>query len=320
MNDREQALAEIKRLAADHEITSSEIAAALTHPALTTPAATLSPTAKGSLLMRILSYLGGIFIFAGLAVFIGMQWDDLNSAARVVVTLGSGLALFAMAYIAQFDPRVEKAVIPLFVISAALQPFGIAVALNEFSSVSNWLYGNLAIASVMLFQQGLVFWKTKRTALLFTTLVFGTTTAGIGLDLLDADEDLIFLILGVSVILLSISIDKTAHKVITPFWYFCGSAMFFWGLFEILEHSVFEILYLGATCGMVYLSTFVRSRTLLVTSTLALLSFIGYFTAKNFVDSIGWPIALIMLGFLMIGLSAAAFRISRKYIGEDPNR
>jgi hypothetical protein len=275
MNDREQALAEIKRLAADHEITSSEIAAALTHPALTTPAATLSPTAKGSLLMRILSYLGGIFIFAGLAVFIGMQWDDLNSAARVVVTLGSGLALFAMAYIAQFDPRVEKAVIPLFVISAALQPFGIAVALNEFSSVSNWLYGNLAIASVMLFQQGLVFWKTKRTALLFTTLVFGTTTAGIGLDLLDADEDLIFLILGVSVILLSISIDKTAHKVITPFWYFCGSAMFFWGLFEILEHSVFEILYLGATCGMVYLSTFVRSRTLLVTSTLALLAILS---------------------------------------------
>ena len=70
---------------------------------------------------------------------------------------------------------------------------------------------------------------------------------------------------------------------------------------------------------MVYLSTYVRSRTLLFTSTIALLSFIGYFTARHFIDSIGWPIALILLGFLMIGLSAAAFRISRKYIVEEPS-
>jgi hypothetical protein len=267
--------------------------------------------------MRILSYLGGIFILAGLAVFIGMQWDDLNSPARVIVTLGSGLALFAMAYIAQFDPRVEKAVLPLFVISAALQPFGIAVALDEFSDTKNWLNANLAIATVMLIQQGLVFWKTRRTALLFTTLVFGTFAVGIALDVLDADEDLIFLILGISTILISIRIDKTAHRVITPFWYFCGSVIFFWGFFEIVEHSVVEIFFLGAACGMVYLSTYLRSRTLLFTSTIALLSFIGYFTAQHFIDSIGWPIALILLGFLMIGLSAVAFRISRKYMGEE---
>ncbi len=313
MTEREQALEQIRRLAAQHEFTSSDITAAITQESQ--PLATLSATAKGSLLMRILSYLGGVFILAGLAVFIGMHWDDFNSPARVIVTLGSGLALFAMAYIAQFDSRVEKAVVPLFVVSAALQPFGMAVALDEFADIGNWLNANWAIATVMLIQQGLVFWKTRRTALLFTTLVFGTTAVGIGLDVLDADEDLIFLILGISIILLSISIDKTAHRVITPFWYFWGSAMFFWGLFEVLEHSVFEILYLGAACGMVYLSTYVRSRTLLFTSTIALLSFIGYYTAKHFVDSIGWPIALILLGFLMIGLSAVAFRISRGYMG-----
>jgi hypothetical protein len=64
----------------------------------------------------------------------------------------------------------------------------------------------------------------------------------------------------------------------------------------------------------VYLSIAVRSRVLLIVSTVAILAYISYFTSEHFLDSLGWPIVLILLGLLLIGLSAAAMRINRRYI------
>ena len=75
-----------------------------------------------------------------------------------------------------------------------------------------------------------------------------------------------------------------------------------------------EILFLGAACGLVFLSTWVKSRSLLFVGTLATLCYVVYYTGENFADVVGWPIALILFGLLLIGLSAVAFRINREYI------
>ena len=64
----------------------------------------------------------------------------------------------------------------------------------------------------------------------------------------------------------------------------------------------------------VYLSAVLHSRTLLAVSTLALLAYTGWFTSEHFADSIGWPLALIVFGIVMIGLSALAVRIDRDYV------
>ena len=37
-------------------------------------------------------------------------------------------------------------------------------------------------------------------------------------------------------------------------------------------------------------------------------------TNKNFLDSLGWPLVLMLLGFVLIGVSAVAIRINRRYI------
>lgn len=99
-----------------------------------------------------------------------------------------------------------------------------------------------------------------------------------------------------------------------PFWYFVRSAAMLAALFSLLRHTAVEILFLGAARGLVFVSTWVKSRTLLLVGTVAILSYIGYFTSENFADAVGWPIALMLFGLLLIGLSALAFRINRKYI------
>jgi len=75
-----------------------------------------------------------------------------------------------------------------------------------------------------------------------------------------------------------------------------------------------ELIFLAAASGFVYLSVVLRSRTLLVVATLAILSYTGYFTTEHFAESIGWPLALVAFGLFMIGLSAFAVRIDRQYL------
>jgi hypothetical protein len=101
---------------------------------------------------------------------------------------------------------------------------------------------------------------------------------------------------------------------IAPFWYFASSTAMLAALFALLSDTPVEILFLGVACGLVFVSTWVKSRTLLLVGTVAILSYIGYFTSENFADAVGWPIALMLFGLLLIGLSAPAFRINRKYI------
>lgn len=307
MTPREQALERIAEIAREHEIPASEIAEKL------------SPSGQveappSSLLTRLFGYLGGIFVVAGLGVFIEMQWDEMNSFARIAVTLGSGIAAFVMAFVSVDDERMEKAATPLFLLAALLQPIGILVAIDEFSAGGDERHAFLLTAGILFIQQILVFAKTRRTVLLFTSLWFGSWFCGTAMDLIGLDEDLIVFTLGTSTLLVTYSIDRGPHRSITGFWYFVSSTAMLIGLFELLEDSIAEILFLGVACGVVFLSTWVRSRSLLLVATLAILSYVGYYTAQHFTNVVGWPIALIVFGLLLIGLSAFAFRIDRKYI------
>lgn len=52
--------------------------------------------------------LGGTFVFAGICVFVALQWSGMTSAARVVVTLGSGLSAFLLSRLADRDPSLRR--------------------------------------------------------------------------------------------------------------------------------------------------------------------------------------------------------------------
>ena len=41
---------------------------------------------------------------------------------------------------------------------------------------------------------------------------------------------------------------------------------------------------------------------------------IGYYTAQHFAITLGWPIALLVIGAALIGLSYLAVKLNNKYI------
>ncbi|MCP5268038.1 MAG: DUF2157 domain-containing protein [Zoogloeaceae bacterium] len=94
--------------------------------------------------------------------------------------------------------------------------------------------------------------------------------------------------------------------------YLIGSAMAYTGLFDLVEKTSIELLYFAVTASMLYACVALQSRALLLTTVLAMLGYIGYFTAQHFVDSLGWPISLVLMGVAFMGVSALAMRVKRQ--------
>jgi hypothetical protein len=317
---RLRALQDIVALAREHRLTAVEIGAALAdEPA---PAADVSAVVRSAeaesrartILVRVGAYLGGTFVFAGIVAFIALQWDSMNSAARVIITLGSGLAAFAMATIATRDSRFDKAAPPLFLIAAGLEPTGMLVAFNEFGSGGDARWAALFTAGVMAIQFAAIFSVLRQSMLLFLAVLFAMLAWVTAFDILDVDESFGVMVLGGCLLLAAIAADRTPHRVITPAWYLVGGIGFLYGLFDLVEGTLFEVLFILTASGFVYLSAAIPSRTLLLVATGAILGYTGWFTGEHFADSLGWPLALVLFGLLMISLSALAFRIDRKYI------
>jgi len=308
MLTKDKALDDILAIARQHDLTAADINSAFQLPA------EKDPESASSILGKILGYLGGVFIFAGLSIFISMNWEVMNTAARIIITLGSGLAVFIMALVASADARYSKLKTPLYLIAAALQPAGILVAIDEFSSGGDWHLAVMVTAGIMAFQQAAVFWQKRDTTLLFTSLLFTLWFFGVTLDLINVNDETIALLLGASTLLFCVGLERTPYSGMNSFWYLVGSVMFYHGLFEWVEDSALELVFLAVACAGIFLSTWVRSRTLLFTSNVAILAYIGYFSYEHFQDSLGWPLVLIMMGIIFIALSVLAMRINSRYI------
>lgn len=309
--NKEAALAQIVAIARRNELSIRDIAGALPQPANEEGEHT------GGIVRRLLAYIGGIFVFAGVLVYIQMFWVDMNSAARVIVTLGSGMAALVMAIAFLDHDRLSRAATPLLLIAACLQPLGMIVAFDELGTGGDPQIAALLATGIMLLQQLLIMGRLQRTVVVFNALLFGALTIGNAFDLMGVSDQFNLMIIGLSLLLLSYGVDQTKHRSITPFWYLAGSAAFFWAVFELLRDTPVHFVYLGLSAFMIYVSTVVRSRTLLFTSTVAMIGYLAYFTAQYFLDSIGWPVALIFIGLLLLGLSSMALRINRKYIARS---
>jgi predicted membrane protein DUF2157 len=310
MSERAEALREVVALVRRHGFSTDELIAALGRPLANAQA----ESHWRSVIVRVLGYLGGTFVFAGIGVFIALQWDSLNSAARVIVTLGPGVSALILALLAVREERFSKATTPLLLVAAAVEPTGMFVAFEEFGSGGDWRWASLITTATLAVQFAAVFGRLRRSTPLFLAAIFATSFLWTALDLLNVDEKVIALVVGASLLLAAVGMDRSGHEDITPLFYFLGAVGFLFGFFDSVKRTPFEITFVAVAAAFVYLATVLRTRTLLFVATLAILAYTGYFTGEHFADSVGWPLALIGFGIFMIALSAAAFRIDRDYV------
>lgn len=312
MSKRDEALAQIVSLAQIYALTPRDISEALS---------SAGANKDVSVAMRLFSYLGGIFIFAGIASYASMFWHSMGSVMHVLLTFGTGVILFILALLATGRPRFEKSISPLLVMSAVLQPAGMFIWVHESypAMLNDPRDVALAVFGIMLAQQLMAFIRLRTPMLLCASLSFGMIMFSIACDLLDISGNITSVALGLSGLCITYSLDKTRYREISGFWYFISGAMFMLGSFDLLKDTPVEFFYLGIACFLVYLSVLTQSSSLLVISVLSMLSYISYYTYQHFMNSVGWPVMLVLLGIAFFAISSGAFRIKRKYFNRDTN-
>ncbi len=304
VSERQSALERIVALAESHGIAADEIAQHMTMAK--------TPVRQGGIVKALLAYTGGTFIFAGLGLLVSMIWPDIGSLQRVIITLGPGMVAFVLGILAHRDARFQKGATPLFLVAAFLQPTGLFVFLDEFVPKTGAPeLAALVVFGVLTLQQGMAFLQLGRASLLFLALLFWLAFIGTTMVWLRVDEDVTAITVGLSALLLSRFATMRGHHAITPFWYFIGGGVLLGGVFAAVEGGPAEIAYLGVNGFLVYLSIRLASRAMLAVSVFGLIGYLSYFTNEYFANVIGWPVAMIVMGMVMIGLSAYAFKLGQ---------
>ncbi len=308
MNKRQQALEQIKQIAADNKLSLADISNVLGGEVKPHTASMIDAS-------EMLAYIGGILIFAGIGVYTTMFWQDLSSIFRIVLTFGSGLSCYCVALGLSKNKNYDKVTQALYLISAILQPTGLYVFLNEtFQATNDYHLATLFVFGIMFVQQLVTFWEKRINLVLFFTLFFGYGFVATLFDYLDFNSNTVSVVLGTSLFLLIYSFTKATYKPGIGFWYFVSTVSFLGGFYGWVYKTPFEVLFLGLCCLAIYVSTLVKSKAVLFVSTMGLIAYIGRYTMLHFVNSVGWPISLIILGAAFIFFSGFALKIKKKYM------
>lgn len=411
-SNKETALMRIKEYATHFNIHIEEIAALLLKTEEKMPAQQQTESIFG----KILSYLGGLLIFSGIAVYTNIVWDQLTPFLRVFITLGPGIISMLLTILCLKDEKYSKAVIPLLLIAVIMQTGGLFVFLHEYFQPS----GNqaLAIGAVLLFiaaQQTLFFKIFKQTAMLLFAVLYAATGLTFIMGWIEIDYKLTGLCISISGLLMTAWINKTPHKIIAPwlfvlfgmnltssiflitsdltssslliitagalyaltlfsfiktaqsprhniitigtisylcyiantlniygvnentaalltglsgiaigyslqnnlhikasrYLYFIFGVLASWAVYDLTRNSAFDIAMIGFAAAFMYFSIVIVSRVLLTVSVFSLLGYLAYFTNTYFANMVGWPIAMIFFGLLLIIISAYAMKIGR---------
>lgn len=120
------------------------------------------------------------------------------------------------------------------------------------------------------------------------------------------------LLTGVCVISAAYGLQKAGrYSGLAGLGYFVGSIMAYSGLFDLVHNTSVELVYLAITASMLYACVVLQSRALLFTTVIAMLGFIGFYTAKHFANSLGWPVTLVLMGVAFLGVGTIAIRVRR---------
>lgn len=234
-------------------------------------------------------------------------FPDSNDPSKATLLVFTFMSLHQLL-VYQHCPRTPIVMMGTFFLFGAL-----GTAFDQINIVSYVAAMVLGIGLIVV-SQGLA--KTRHATLVPVALVIGAVWFNIGLfdyvKVTTGSEDWAAIFTGASVFALGYGLKRGAETNLVGLAFLAGTGIFYMGLYELVEKTPYELLFLLAATGMVFVCVALQSRAVLFTSVIAILGFLGYYTEEYFAQSLGWPVALILMGFACIGVSMGALRLSRR--------
>jgi Predicted membrane protein (DUF2157) len=325
--EKQQLLTEISQMAQSGQLSQAEVLSAFSGM----PAAALDDAVKKHLsVSEILYYIGGAIVFLGIIVMCYQNWGSFNSFLRIFVTLGSAVASFIVAVLLNKYENLKKPAQAFFLLFGMLAPLGLGVSFKEagFDLLSSVLWvGIYAILTALFFG---IFWYFKQqTILLFFAVAFATILFHYVINWLVADNlnysdmekvwEYQFLVIGVAYMLVARFLSEGPQKALVGALNGFGSLSFLGstlalGGWQPSQNAFWELIYPLLVFGIIFWSVYVKSKAFLVFGTIFLIAYILKLTGEYFSSGLGWPLALVVAGLLIMVVGFYAVRINKQYL------
>jgi len=322
--NKEELLQELWGKINSGDISKEEIAGLLKNTEPTTKEILATKKASHLPVTKMLYAIGAVIVLVGIIFFIAQIWDDIGSFGRILLTLGLGI-VFVFLGADLVRKQADNLIGQIFhVIGGLLIPGGYFVLIEELniSTRTPWPF-TFVFGKIFLVYLVLTIIQ-KVPILTFFTIANGTAFVYFlvfsiidGIPYIDDEIISVYLtmIVGVSYFFLSRAFQNTWNSKLNRALYLFGSIFVFGAAFSrVFDSELWQFLYFLVIFGGLYLSIYLKSQIILVMSTIFLIAHISYITSEYFADSLGWPISLVILGFIFIGLGYASVNINKKYI------
>jgi hypothetical protein len=272
---------------------------------------------------KLLYILGAVIVTIGIVFFVAQIWEDIGSFGRILITFVLGI-IFAIIGSGLFSKEENNLGQIFHFIGGMLIPGGSLVLIDElgFSTSTLWPF---VFAFGLIFMAYLLLAAVhKKPILTFFALANGTTFMYLLVGALFDDLSYrmtgdiyayLTMVIGISYLLLAHSFQDSWNDKLVKALHFFGSTAFLGAAFtRVFDSGFWQLLYFIIVFGGIYLSIKLRSQSILAISTIFLIAHVAYITGEYFADSLGWPITLIFLGFVFIGLGYFSVNINKRYI------
>jgi hypothetical protein len=271
--------------------------------------------------------IGAIIAVVGVGILVSQHWDEIGFFGRVLVTLGISLVTYIVALMLN-KPQQKMVSQAMFTIAAVLAPLGSYVLLKEANISFDWP-AQIITSLILLVVFGSALFISKKNILVLITVGFATWAyyavimKVFGFNYYSSNflkwasmllgASYIFIAYGYRSIFQGIDAGEAREKrAIQNVLYGFGTlAILGAGIFV---GGIFDILFIALIFGAFYGSVYLKSRSMLTLGALFLMAHIIKLTSKYFVDSAGWPVALIVIGFLVIGVGYMTLYLNKKFI------
>ncbi len=324
MEKKEEILRGLRDLAAQHLVTRDEVLAAFdAGPRIDTEIVATRQTS----ISNILYYVGGAIVFLGISVLIWQHWVELNSATKILATLGSGISAYIIGVLLSRDEHLEATSRAFYFISALATPLGLYVTFDSAGLDAGSHAIQSLISGILLTTFLLSHLASRKVLFTLFSIIFGTwfffsfTNYLVGsnphFDWRFSAYRVLFT--GLMYFFLGLSFAETHQRKLTSALYGFGAFLFLGaalalGEWEPHQNVLWELAFPGLAFGVMFLSVLLKSKGLLTFGSIYLMGYILKITAEYFTEGLGWPLALVLAGLVLIAIGYLHLNLNKKFL------
>lgn len=277
---------------------------------------------------EIFYFIGGGLAALGVGILLYQNWEFFSLGTKLLATIGFGVASQFAGMVFFQRKETVRVGMAFFLIAALVLPIGLRVVIDALGYSIG--YGAHTCMAATMFVLYLVFASTVRSnvftlfAVLYATWLFFSITSLIVDGTAFNTSDLVygrFLVTGLSYILIGYSFSRDERSSLSPALYDLGifavlGAALLLGGYDENSNLFWELIYPVLIIATMCVSVFLKSKGFLLAGALFLVAYIVKITREYFADSVGWPLALVLIGMGIVGVGYLSVSMHKRYFLE----